>query len=558
MTSMYIFFVCLSFILLLPVRIDSHLCLIEPRQRGDMDISQGGSGICFRHGSPCGGQNASSGPYPKLVAGKQVVITWQQNFNHYTVGYPGYMDIAIAEYGTDTWQLLAFTPDDYVYAQDHQQNYSAIVNIPKKECIHCVIRARYNSHKPGEDTFYQCADVTIEDASILRYESSRPHLPLMSDDKKYKSAVRKLNKLHSLQNNHIPQPIPNVNMSMRGFSYSPMDKTVNFVNVTLDGHVITFGQFNFGLNFKVSTNKKYGFSNPMYIYDKDSTIPAMEPYLLDSIMTVNSFNNMVGILHAGSMDEPSAMYVEFDTHQGTWIYSSLISKYDGYPYNGIVFNENNGFYNTFSLQGNNSHGYEFVVGLLYLVDGTFPCIYKELIRTGPEPLYVNYQWMVMDQKGQRLFVLMGNENTPDKLNARIYRFDLKSNKLDKMVELDVDNYTFMSIHYFEKEGKLYTISPGTWSERSSPKWTLIEVDPVTGKVTPIRQIIDRNYFRAWYGGSVFSGIDQSTGVMYHVLKLKDADANVIVTVDIPNQKVNYSEMVNLSHVYNLALTKYLV
>ena len=41
--------------------------------------------------------------------------------------FSGYMDVSIAEYGSDSWQLLAFTPDQYVYAQDHQQNYTAIV-----------------------------------------------------------------------------------------------------------------------------------------------------------------------------------------------------------------------------------------------------------------------------------------------------------------------------------------------------------------------------------------------------------------------------------------------
>ena len=69
-------------------------------------------------------------------------------------------------------------------------------------------------------------------------------------------------------------------------------------------------------------------------------------------------------------------------------------------------------------------GFDLVVGLLYIEKSMLPYIYSELIRTKPEPLYVNFQWMTIDQKGQRLFVLMGNENTPDKLNARIYTFNL--------------------------------------------------------------------------------------------------------------------------------------
>ena len=55
----------------------------------------------------------------------------------------GYMDVSIAEYGSDSWQLLAFTPDKYVHAQDHQQNYSAIV-VSVINIIKCsVLLSRY-------------------------------------------------------------------------------------------------------------------------------------------------------------------------------------------------------------------------------------------------------------------------------------------------------------------------------------------------------------------------------------------------------------------------------
>lgn len=37
------------------------------------------------------------------------------------------MDISLAPYNSDDWQVLAFAPDEYVYNQDHQQNYTAFV-----------------------------------------------------------------------------------------------------------------------------------------------------------------------------------------------------------------------------------------------------------------------------------------------------------------------------------------------------------------------------------------------------------------------------------------------
>lgn len=37
------------------------------------------------------------------------------------------MDISLAPYDSDDWQVLAFAPDEYAYNQDHQQNYTAFV-----------------------------------------------------------------------------------------------------------------------------------------------------------------------------------------------------------------------------------------------------------------------------------------------------------------------------------------------------------------------------------------------------------------------------------------------
>lgn len=37
------------------------------------------------------------------------------------------MDVSLAPYNSDDWQVLAFAPDEYVYNQDHQQNYTAFV-----------------------------------------------------------------------------------------------------------------------------------------------------------------------------------------------------------------------------------------------------------------------------------------------------------------------------------------------------------------------------------------------------------------------------------------------
>ena len=41
--------------------------------------------------------------------------------------FSGYMDLAIAPINSTDFMTLAFTTDYYVYAQDHQQNFTTIV-----------------------------------------------------------------------------------------------------------------------------------------------------------------------------------------------------------------------------------------------------------------------------------------------------------------------------------------------------------------------------------------------------------------------------------------------
>ncbi|KAK3098031.1 hypothetical protein FSP39_015506 [Pinctada imbricata] len=530
-------------VLVLPSLVAGHLCLIHPRQRGDMDISRAGSDTCFRHGAPCGGQNASIGSYILLFGGEQTFIKWQQNFNHYTVGYPGYMDIAIAEYGSDSWQLLAFNRDEYVHAQDHQQNYTAIVVLPNKACDHCVIRARYVSHKPGEQPFYQCSDVAVQQTvSALPRVIETNHQPKHEE---FRNAMKKMQTLHS---KHDTPTFPEKNPPafLLGFSYSPFDpNSVYLVNTTMDGQVIPLGQFDFG----------HGMSVQDRCMKTRNMVPnTTYPFLLDSVMTVEtSSNDLIGFLHEGNTDNPSPTFLHFDIHQASILFKSAIGEFDGHAFSGIVYNENDGHFYTFSVQRNESKGFNFVVGQLHIEKNMLPYIYSELIRTEPEPLYVNYQWMTMDQKGNRLFVLMGNENTPDQLKARIYIFDLNYVwKFLKMVELDVSEYTFMSIHYYEKTGMLYAMSPGKWNGRL---WTLVEINPLTGDVVEHIDVADMEYFKPHYGGSIFNAINQETGDFYHVLTLQDTNANIIVIVNIDGYSITYSEITNLSHVHNLVLIK---
>lgn len=67
--------------------------------------------------------------------------------------------------------------------------------------------------------------------------------------------------------------------------------------------------------------------------------------------------------------------------------------------------------------------FQFILGkLTYTAIQQFS--YKPIMWSEPESLYVNYQWAEYDSVRNRVYLLMGNENSPDRLQARIYTYDI--------------------------------------------------------------------------------------------------------------------------------------
>lgn len=60
------------------------------------------------------------------------------------------------------------------------------------------------------------------------------------------------------------------------------------------------------------------------------------------------------------------------------------------------------------------------------------------------------------------------------------------------------------------------------------------------------------YFSLYYGGIVFNGIDEETNTLYHVFRLIDTNADVIVGININTYKMTFSEITNLRHLHNLS------
>ncbi|XP_078665385.1 uncharacterized protein LOC144907852 [Branchiostoma floridae x Branchiostoma belcheri] len=532
-----------------------HLCVIEPRQRGDFDISKSGSHTCFRHGPPCGGEPAGN-PTRTYLSSTAVTLLWQQNYNHYTVGYPGYMDVAWSDVmDMKNFHLLAVIGDLNEHAQDHQRNYSIPVVMPNVHCTHCVLRFRYNSHKPGETTFYQCADIAIKNMTHQTPTKPNP------------------NPIHPPT---VPNPTPNPthmpgSARLYGFSYSELDPLqCEFVSVdTVTGVVYPVKTFDFGVGsgyrpeiMGARGNRHTGGGKTLQPFGGRRSFVGQRQasgnqFIMDQMLGYSEESKMMFTMKHGnssSLDAVADTLLVIEAPSGNAMEKGVDAKAVTSPIVAMTTN-GQGSMLTFNMDmvRDKPGTFTFRVGLLNQ-DGSYQEMYSDPSKT--EDLYINYLWATADTQKNILYVLMGNENAPDTLDARVYTFDLNA-KPAKMwyAQLDVDNYTISSIHFYQKTGKLVAMSPGLFLDRQVT-YTLVNVDPKLGLIKPLWVVAVPDRYQSYYGGDVIN-LDQQTGVLYHVLRLTaPSDADVIATVSLDTQSVTFSSPTNLRHLHNLSFLPY--
>ena len=154
----------------------AHMCVMEPRQRGTMDISSWANPSCFRR-VPCDG-DAPAGPVTTVPAGPGFAVRLQQNANHFSLLAVGFIDVAISAQPSrdpDAWTTLATVQDYPAHDQVTQTNFTIVVSIPDDIGDTAVMRFRYVSLNqdeidPANNTqaiFWQCADIKISSSSAL-------------------------------------------------------------------------------------------------------------------------------------------------------------------------------------------------------------------------------------------------------------------------------------------------------------------------------------------------------------------------------------------------------
>ncbi|XP_035660029.1 uncharacterized protein LOC118404791 [Branchiostoma floridae] len=464
------------------------------------------------------------------------------------------MDVAWSDV-TDmkNFHLLAVIGDLNEHAQDHQRNYSIPVVMPSVHCSHCVLRFRYNSHKPGEQIFYQCADIAIKNLTVKTASQQLNNLPVKSPT--------------------IPQPPPNPttmpgSTRLYGFSYSELD-TLQCELVSVDavtGAVYPVKTFDFGvgsgyrpemLGFGKNSNMSRRSVGQRQNF-KAQTQAQGNHFIMDQMLGYSEESKLMFTMKHGkssSLDAVADTLLVIEAATGNAMEKAVDPKALMSP---IVAMTTNGLGSmlTFNMDmvRDKPGTFTFRVGLLDQ-DGSYQELYSDPSKT--EDLYINYLCATADTQKNVLYVLMGNENAPDTLDARIYTFDL-SVKPAKMsyAQLDVDNYTISSIHFYQKTGKLVAVSPGLFLDRQVT-YTLVTVDPKLGLIKPLWVIAVPDRYQSYYGGDVIN-LDQQNGVLYHVLRLVDPpNADVIATVSMETQRVTFSNPTNLRHLHNLSFLPYI-
>lgn len=519
----------------------AHLCIIHPRQRGDLDISSAGSHTCFRHGANCGGEAAGS-PVATLAAGQTLFVQWQQNFNHYEVGHPGFMDIAIAtSENSSEYMFLTGFGDINWHQQSHQQNYTVPVVVPDIECERCVIRARYSAHKPGETTFYQCSDVAVKRTRHTPQSDIKASKEV-PDDGNLREVARYIATRHTYMSDEPIQPSADTS-GLYGLTCNPLESAHMCGFVRIDPYT--------GIISKIG-GEHYGV-------DAAGPLPSdlnPGPYILDQVVAHpgHGSNLVYYLLHSGTVDDNSQSVIAVKTDDGGVLQTYPLKDVE--PVNALIMTGSENIAFQIYPDKAEAGSYVFRWAKANLETGEL----VEFFRPAKsEPLYVNYQWSTYDSKANIIYYLMGNENAPYDLTARLYAVSLQSGAHEiAPVTIDTSKYTMGTVQYDAVHDRLVALSPGLYTT-GSPPWFMVSINPSTGAVEPICQVAPSGIFRGDYTGGIFF-LDSTSSTFFARLRALtqgplQAEVFASISLSTSSCEVRFSRIGNFYHIHNLAFLK---
>eukprot|EP00048_Salpingoeca_helianthica_P015086 m.224955 g.224955 ORF g.224955 m.224955 type:complete len:530 (-) comp16590_c0_seq1:123-1712(-) len=508
----------------------AHICLMSPPQRGALNIHDAGDDTCFRHQWPCGGQAPSPAPYPTYPPdGREyywdMEIDFQQNLNHYEVGYPGYIDISYTRKLNPTNEsdfVTLYTLSDINYhMQSKQTNFTVYINNPRINCAHCILRIRYVPHKPGETTFYQCADVAFRIPKEYNPPAAQPAILDKADSRVSALLARSKNaKTEKLDDDH-----PHLQFLINDWWNN--DASNVFTVDTVSGALYRHEFYPFGIRRRSAAK------------------PPATSFFLDQIFAFDKPNNIsYYIVHeTGDWDAIPAMLVRV---QDEAMHLRTLSNFTS-PINGIVVLDSHTLLALMIVPAAGKAGfYQLVIAFLDPDKG----VLYEMQRTAADDTFINFQWLELDPSKKFLYVLMGDENSLYELRTTLFIFDIYGNTY-RTIRPNVTRYTFSAFHV-QSSGEIYALSPGLHKAGAgtSSAWWLVTLDPNTGAVAPVFEISTPGLFFQHYSQAVFNCPD---GIIFARLDMQDDDGlAVIATINIAARTVHFSSQTILDLAHNLA------
>jgi len=528
------FFLLAAVALAMVSSVQGHICAIEPRQRGAFDISTGGNPSCFRHGPPCGGQPAGE-PKASYAAGSQQTFHFQQNYNHFALGQPGYLDVAWAvgpDPKDEDFQVFGAIGDYNAHWQGQQHNFSLAVTIPNTDCSHCVVRMRYQSNKPGEQTFYQCSDVNFYAGSASGSgAASHSGLAQMHQDKPVaeKKVVRQ-------------RRTANIINPGKFNLYGLADMKVNtgvalaLLNLTAVDPVRQVEVYPAALKqFEIRTAKLVARGGDDAVRGAVFT-DIVTPFGTETLLFAGTSDTTLGAV-------ADMIFQVNPTSAGTWLQYKI--AVNGVPQSMTV----NSLVTTGYFDGNQNEKI-FALGevadetvantfktILYAVTLDFAsghANFQELTTFNKQAnTYINVLWMVWDSSVGALRVLFQNENAAVVQDSQVWTVEPTAGGSVRHFTTKNPELTYQQISAYN--GTLFAVSPGpTLPQAGARKWAVYTIDEATGELTLFKEITGSGLpLGVFWGGGVYGGVTKD-GALLHSFSIMDK-TSVVAEIDLSSR-----------------------
>jgi hypothetical protein len=456
-------------------------------------------------------------------------IEFQGNYNHYSTGFAGWLDLAWAPVGSadSEFQVLYTVTDYHAHWQGAQHNYTVPIVMPSEPCDHCVLRARYNSHKPGEQTFYNCADIRIVAASGSVSTSNQTH----GDTNRVSNTTTRVR--------HNSRTFSNA--SIVAVAFNPVNQGADLVSVNPATAAISkIMHLSYGVR---SSNPTVGVAA-----DLSQT---MQPYIMDSIVAYDYDHSLLYYVIGDNMTEIPNTLLQVNPMSASIEELQLSPAPPGFIIS-LAYETTRGLLGL-SLEASSSTPGSYVIHLLGIEQVTG--VNSILASSPPDNTYINYQWSFISDG--TFYALMQNENDADHMTSVILSFDLETLKFVSKVVVDVSSYTFGSVQAdVSGSGLGVSLSPGlSPTLQSTAEWSLVVSNLQSGAVKSLGPLPQPFAipFDHYYGGVVATG--SSHGALYHVMRYKYQDEPIrhsilTVTTDSTGLSSTFSPLVDFSAICN--------